>query len=228
MSARSIRRRSERESRRRAARAATAAIGAALVLAPSAGADILTVDVAGDGPVSTCDPGSCTLRDALYQAIFTTGGDDIVFAPAVTSITVSSGDIEISSAVSIIGPGEGALTIDANDASRIFDIDTAPDQPVSISGLTMVDGKSPGGPMGPYEYGGAIVSSDADLTLADVTISSSYATKAGPALAAFGDVSLTGVTITDNVSHYEAGGVHVFGDLTITDSTISDLSLIHI
>ena len=224
LSARSIRRRSERERSRRLRRRAL--IGAAAVsgaLAPAAHAATFNVDVPGDGPASVCGPGNCTLRDAIVEANSPShpGLDHITFDPSLSTVTLTAGSIPVTEALSIEGPGQAQLAVDANDASRIFNVYTSVDVPVSISGLSLVDGKSPGAPTGPYFDGGAIVSDGADLTIEDSTISSSYATAKGAAISSSGDLAITGSTITDNVSLYKAGGIYSGGDLTITDSSIT-------
>src|SRR5687767_10153054 len=120
MSARSIRRMNQRNARRRARRVAGAALGASLALVPAADAATFTVDSSADGPAGPCGLGNCTLRDALDQANSPAnpGLDQIAFAGTVTSITLTAGELPITTPVAIAAPGAAQVTIDANDASR--------------------------------------------------------------------------------------------------------------
>jgi hypothetical protein len=96
---------------RRAVRLA-ATIGSSLAISATWAATI---------PVSTCeDVGAGSLRDAVAKA----GDGDLVDASHLTcaTITLTSGEIPIAvDELTIAGPGMDALTIDASNASRIFD-----------------------------------------------------------------------------------------------------------
>ena len=96
---------------------------------PSAGA-ATTLHV-----TSTADSGAGSLRDVVGGA---SAGDTIVFDVTGT-ITLTSGHISIDDALTITGPGAGALTISGNDNSRVFNI---PSAAVTISGLTFAHGSS--------------------------------------------------------------------------------------
>jgi hypothetical protein len=101
-------------------------------------------------------PGS--LRQAVLDANAAPGADTINFSVSGT-IVLTSGQLGITDALTIVGPGAGNLTISGNANSRIFsvfenvaDICATPgsDFPVSISGLTLTNGlrnvvSSPGG-----------------------------------------------------------------------------------
>jgi streptogramin lyase len=97
------------------------------------------------------DSGAGSLRDAIAQANVATPPSMITFDPSVTgTILLTSGQINVGQAVSIVGPGSGVLTIDANANSRVFSIfqtDPAcpaldgPDYLVSISGLRLTNAR---------------------------------------------------------------------------------------
>ena len=96
---------------------------------------------------TTADSGAGSLRDAIAQANALPGADIVNFAVTGT-ILLTTGQIQISDALSIVGPGAGGLTIDANANSRIFSIFvTDPACPaldgtnylVSISGLRLTN-----------------------------------------------------------------------------------------
>src|SRR5262245_16782168 len=81
---------------------------------------------------NTTIDGLVTLREASQAAntdmavdVSTNGNgaDTIVFAGGLTgTIELSGSELLISSDVTITGPGSGTLTIDGNDASRIFNV----------------------------------------------------------------------------------------------------------
>jgi hypothetical protein len=86
---------------------------------PGAAANTYQVNTTGDpGP-----PGTLSLRQAITAANGSTG-ETIEFAAALvgSTITLASGQIDITTAMTIAGPGPGALTISGHHASRIFDI----------------------------------------------------------------------------------------------------------
>jgi hypothetical protein len=99
--------------------------------------------------MNNSDSGAGSLRDAIAQANGSAPPNSIHFDPGVTgSIVLTTGQIQISKAMSIVGPGAANLTIDGNASSRIFSIfvtDPAcptldgPDYLVSISGLRLTN-----------------------------------------------------------------------------------------
>src|SRR5438105_2454988 len=76
---------------------------------------------------SAADSGLGTLRDAIVAANKNAGADVIAFSPIVFipphTITLTSGELLISDALTIQGPGASLLTVSGNNASRVFDID---------------------------------------------------------------------------------------------------------
>ena len=89
-------RRRQRAERRRAVRrasiAAGAALGAGAIFAPGAQAANLEVDVLTDGAADGCDPGACTLRDAVAASNANGEADNITFAPGLSgAITLTAG-----------------------------------------------------------------------------------------------------------------------------------------
>src|SRR5438093_1185234 len=92
--------------------------------------------------LNTNDTGSGSLREAMGKAndlVNHPGLDTIVFDPgAFGTIKLLTGEIAVSDALIIAGPGGNKVIIDGNSASRIFNIDDGhsdTDSPVSISGL---------------------------------------------------------------------------------------------
>jgi hypothetical protein len=213
--------RSMRRARGRAFVAGAAALGAGAVFAPPASAGSLVVDTGGDGGDSSCDPGACTLRDAIDDANDFSGATTITFGSSVTGqITLETGFLPITYPVAIEGPGASVLTVSGDDNSKIFYAIEAGS--VSISGLTLTDGFS-------STHGGAIRSYGTDLTISDAVLAGNDAAQQGGAIWFTGaDESLLveRSTIAGNSAVFGGGitmnALDVEGDgSTITQSTIS-------
>lgn len=90
--------------------------------------------------LNTNDSGPDSLRAAITAADGTSG-DVIEFAPGLHgTITLTSGELDITSTMTIDGPGANNLTVSGNNASRIFNIGN--DATATISGLTVANGAS--------------------------------------------------------------------------------------
>src|SRR5262245_28102836 len=73
------------------------------------------------------DSGAGSLRQAVLDANAAAGADTIDFQTGLTgTITLTSGEIAISDAVSVHGPGASVLAVSGNNNSRIFNISPAP------------------------------------------------------------------------------------------------------
>ena len=227
MSARSVRRARERELRRESKRqgrlarkattAAGAAFGATALFAPGAEAANFTVNSLNDPGSGTCDATECTLREAIDAANANPDADVVTFASGLSgSITLTAGDIEITSDVEVQGPGADQLSVNGNATSRIFDIDGAGNQ-VSLSGLTVTNGRED------FD-GGAIVNDDADLTLINMVISNSVSGEDGGAIDSDdGSLIVERSVITGNEAAGSGGGIAAYDQsLSISASTVSD------
>ena len=211
--------------------ARVAAALAAVFAAGAAGAATLIVTTTADGSV----PGECTLRDALAAANTNTatagcaagdaGHDDIVFAPDVTgTIALTGGELEIVEEASITGPGASALTIDAQQASRIFSMTGDASLTTTLAGMTIANGRT----TADGDSGGAIKCLTA-LTLVDAVVTGS--STAGPNAPGGGLFTATTTLLTrstvsgnwtEGYGSIGGGVIVVFGLATLTDSTISD------
>lgn len=194
------------------------AVGA-LLAAGSASAATFTVS-------SLADSGPGTLRQAALDANATAGADTIQFQSGLTgTITLTSGDIDLTEAVTITGPGAGLLTVSGNDASRIFDIAATAEiaENFTITNLTVTSGATDG------EDGAGIRVSEDNLTLTDVVVSGNdvlNGSGGGISVAGYeGSLSINNSTITGNTSTIVGGGIAFMvydgGTLSITSSTIS-------
>lgn len=111
------------------------------------------------------DSGPGSLRQAVLDSNALFGLNPIVFLQGLSgTITLTSGEIAITSDAWIRGPGSSIITVSGNNASRIFNIDA---QRVSIEGLTLTAGSAPAG--------GAIDARVNSLALYDVHVTNSVA-----------------------------------------------------
>jgi|GEM_PF-871442 len=162
---------------------------------------------------------STTLRKALIEA--TAPGAVIRFSKAdfngqpSTAILLSNGELVIDNTVFIDASDIlGGITIDADGASRIFQI--LPDNIVSLNGLTLTGGAALA------NLGGAIYADRATLTLNDCTISNSTAAIGGGILVVDCDFALNRCVVSGNSSTFESGGIYLEGGTSIlTASTIT-------
>ena len=200
---------------RRTVLAAGAAIGAGGLVVPAA--DAATFEV-----TSLADGGPGTLRRAIADAEADPAHDTITFATGLSGQIDLLTPISISTPMTIEGPGADVITIGGNDSVNLFIIATATrGEPVTISGLTLTDGRS--------DNGGAILSFDADLTITDSVITGNTAVSGsgGGVFVANGGLTISGTRIADNSAGRYGGGVYYNGiwndpgTLHITDSVIS-------
>jgi CSLREA domain-containing protein len=178
-------------------------------LAPlRAGAATFTVN-------NTNDSGAGSLRQAILDANDegANPGADTIDATGVTgNITLTSGELAISSDITINGPTGGTLTVSGNNASRVFNITTGT---VALNDLTITGGNADLG-------GGIEKDGTGDLTLTDMTFSSNTTTGGGGALYVIaGHVTATNCSFTGNSSNF-AGAIYSAGTLDLGTCTISN------
>ena len=183
---------------------------ARLLVASAAFGWLASSDAAVITVTNTADSGAGSFRQAIADA---QENDTINFAPDVRgTIALMSGELLISKALTIQGPGANLLTIDAGNASRVLRID-AHGRAVSIFGLTFTRGQLAefSGPEG----GG--IRNDSNLTLTACTVSAcssvadfgSDAKGGGIYNAAGSSIQLVRCTLHGNVVH--GGGSFHFG-----------------
>jgi predicted outer membrane repeat protein len=197
-------------------------VAGALVLAPQAGA-VTTFHV-----INTDDAGTGSLRQAVDDANNNAGADIIVFdAGSAGTITLTTGEIDITDDVSITGLGAADSIVSGNNASRIFYIyNPAASLTVAISGLTMTDGYT-------VNDGGAIANWGNDLTLSSVVLIGNETTGTGGAIHSQYSASpntdrnapltIIDSEISDNTAGSSGGGLSLkeMGNVTITNTVIS-------
>ncbi len=186
----------------------------------------LVVDNVVDESDGDYSVGDLSLREAieLTNAYREDVIDSISFDPTVfgtpQTILLTLGQMEITDDVTINGLGADLITIDAQDASRIFDVDNGGGGliGVQISGLTLTGGLADASG---DDDGGAIFSRE-NLLLSSVIISGNEAGgDGGGVYRAAGTLTINDSTISHNVADSGAGIYMRFGTLNVADSTIS-------
>ncbi len=191
---------------------------------------VFTVTNLSDAPVA--NPGDLpgSLRQAIYDADHTPGADTIQFASGLSgTIDLTAGELPVTGVLSIQGPGAATLTIDAQNNSRIFDVNdgnSAKNVAVEIQGLTLTGGNASGSTF-PVSYGGAIFSYE-NLTVRNCVISGNHADSSGGGIFVNSDnggtTTIQNSTISGNTAASGGGIVastSYYGAVTIEDSTIS-------
>ena len=191
------------------------------------------------------DSGPGSLRQAILSA---SSGDTINFAPCLTAVTLTSGELVIHKNLTITGPGADRLTVRRGTnarAFRIFHI-TSSTVTVSISRLTISNGSVSADILCGCDGDGGGIRSSGVLTLTDCTISGNQAVgteflggTGGGVLNESGTMTITRCTISNNSAQYGTGSSGDFaagsgggianysgGSLTITNSTISGNSCV--
>ncbi len=177
------------------------------------------------------DAGPGSLRQAVLEANATAGADEIGFEAGLAgTIALTSGQIEVTEALTVTGPGTDKLTIDAQQNSRIFD---ASQQTMSLEliGLTLTGGNTAlatnGADGGAIRMDGPHTSPFAKLTVRDSIITGNQSSGRGGAIHVRGYVEFMGGAVSDNSAVGQGGGIfsYSFGadePLTkVTDSTVS-------
>ena len=130
------------------------------------------------------------------------------------TITLSGTQLELSDTsgtVTITGPAAG-VTVNGNNASRVFQID--PNVTASIAGLTITGGSAGNGDGGGLlNYG--------TTTLTNCTISGNSATNGGGLNNRDGTATLTNCTVTGNQAVNGAGTYNLGGTIALTNCTIN-------
>src|SRR6266478_989242 len=194
------------------------------------GTDIGAVELPGSFAVGTItvdnlnDSGAGSLRNAIFLAGICPDTNTIVFAPsAYGTISLTSGELLITSALSILGPGPTNVIINGNGSNRVFRI--APANTATIAGLTITNG------LAANSLGGGIYNDHSILTVSNCTISGNAGSGGGIANdGSSGSASLTVIASTLRGNHGDSSlGGAILNDgesggnatLTVISSTLS-------
>lgn len=203
-----------------------------LAALPALGATITVTSAADDG-------GAGELRAAIASAV---SGDTINFNLAYpATITLTKGDLTVTSSITIAGPGANNLAISGGGTSEILYVTGG--AVVNISGVTIENGSamSGGGIMnfastltltdsavvnntaGSYNGGGILSFDQATLILNRTTVSGNSSAGNGGGIASYQNASLTLInsTVSGNSATNGGGLISDGSTLTIVNSTIA-------
>jgi CSLREA domain-containing protein len=196
------------------------------------------VDAAPGNGVCETAPGNgvCTLRAAIQEANAWPGDDTITVPSGTYTLTIpgrgeylaATGDLDITSSITINGAGAGSTIIEAgtlgvggppDGIDRVFRVDGV--FTVNISGVTVRNGNVSSG-----NLGGGISNYLATLTITNSAFSGNSATLApvggsGGGISNNGTLIVMNSTFSGNSASISGGGIFNMGTLTITNSTFS-------
>jgi hypothetical protein len=211
---------------------ATLLCATCLALAGPAAANTFTVTTTDDD-VGTCDPGDCSVREALAAADVN-AGEDTVSIPAGHYV-LTQGELFTNSldTLNVVGHSARDTILDGNGASRVFD---AFDGTINMSHLTITGGVAPGDDPNAPGQGGGIYFDGQQMTLDHVAVvgnkASGQSDFGGQGGGIFGDeaVTITNSLIAGNTadgtgSNFSGGqGGGIFGNepLTLTNVTVAN------
>ena len=178
---------------------------------------------------NTLDSGKGSLR---YEIAHARKNAIIEFAPSLSgqTITLTSGELDITTGLTIQGPGAGQLTISGGKNSRVFDVNAS--AAVVLSGLTISNGVAHDR-TGVHDGDGGGLLNLSTLTLSGCVVSGNSVGEIiglnfGGGIYNAGTLTLTGCTISNNSAlgtFYTPGGVgggiYNAGTLTVSTSTVS-------
>ena len=170
---------------------------------------------------SNGDNGPGTLRDIINNSC---SGSVVTFDPSVVgTIALTSGELKITKAITINGPGANVLAISGNSLSRVFELAGT----INISGLTIKNGLSK--PDGTDFFGGmGVLVTSGTVNLTDSVITNNDATNSGNSQGGGVDneggiLTLSRCAVTNNTASFFGGGIYSegAGSTTILNSTIA-------
>ena len=152
-----------------------------------------------------------SLRAEVFLA---QNGDTVQFADGLQGqITLTTGEIAINHSIDIEGPGADVIQVSGNQNGRVFNV--AANQTVSISSLTMKDGKR----TSVDDYGGGIYNSGT-LTLNDCVVSDNTSIGRGGGAFNGSVLTLNDCIFINNTADQQGGGIWSNGPLTMNGSNI--------
>jgi predicted outer membrane repeat protein len=171
---------------------------------------------------TTADSGSGSLRQSILDAnanvpaIDTVTFDPAAFASAQT-ITLTTGELQATDSLNIVGPGANLLTINAGSSSRHFELDSlGPTGSFTFSGMTLTNGKL----TSIFDDGSAISDYDDNLSLTNMIFSGNTTQGNGGAVAIHqtGTLTVNGCGFTNNSTTFSGygGGIYAGSSTTVT------------
>ena len=168
-----------------------------------------------DVVTTLADSGTGSLRAALAAA---NSGDTIVFSSGLTGTISLASALTINQNVTIQGPGASNLTISGANQVGVFVVSSAVTNGI-ISGLTIANGNTEGGPGGGISNNGVLTVTNSSFN------DNSAGGNAGGAISNSGTFVVSGSSFTGNSSSSGdagvGGAIDNTGTLTVDNSTFS-------
>ena len=175
------------------------------------------------------DSGAGSLRQAIEDANALSGKDEIVFEDSLSggAIALTSGQLDITDALTVRGLGANEITVSGNNSDRVFFISDGSENliEVEVIGLTVTEGFRSFRGTGD---GGGIFNSE-NLTVRESVIADSFAQEGGAGISNQGNLNLVNSAVINNEVGggqipLGGGGIYNSGTATITNSTIANNS----
>jgi len=182
------------------------------------------VDVTPGNGICADASGNCTLRAAIQEANLLAGADTITLPAGLFQLALTgpgeeaaaTGDLDITSDLTITGAGATSTIIDGGGLDRVLDI--APNgAPVSvtINSLAIQNGTASGAP------GGAIRVNLGTVVLNDCRLNSNDTDANGGAINNAGNLTLNRCTLSANTASGNGGGLYNAATLALNNTTLS-------
>ncbi|HYQ78573.1 MAG TPA: right-handed parallel beta-helix repeat-containing protein [Solirubrobacterales bacterium] len=182
---------------------------ALLICAATASAETYTVTRADDPIPGACEPGDCSLREAVTASNNSEAVDDVIVIPASASPYVTNYEelaLPVNDEVTIRGAGANVVAIEGDAKNGLILI--APGRAVTIEGVTIRNSN------GAIQNGG-------DLTLRGVSIEHNEREAAGGGIQTNGPLRIESSYLGFNGTNGNSGGaIQANGDVTIVNSTV--------
>jgi hypothetical protein len=186
------------------------ALVALLLSAATASAQTYTVTRTDDPIPGTCDPGDCSLREAVMASNSSTGVDDVVAIPANPSPYVIQYEFlsfYISDETEVRGAGADQTVVKGDGLESIFAVGTG--IKATIAGLTITNGTS-------------AIQSNGELLVRGVSIEGIEWNGGTPGIITNGPLTVESSFIGYNRANtFTAGAIFANAPVTIVNSTIA-------
>jgi uncharacterized repeat protein (TIGR01451 family)/CSLREA domain-containing protein len=193
-----------------------ALVGLDVVVASPAEAATFTVTKVADTADGACDT-DCSLREAVIAANAISDADTITLPAGTYVLTITgededaaaTGDLDITSPLTINGAGSATTIVDGNDSDRVFDV-FGEELQVTLNGMTVQGGEQSGSNNVQDDGGGirvanALGGSDNTLTIRNSVVRDNHAGAGDGDSASGGGIFLSGDDDTLNLDNTKVG-----------------------
>jgi hypothetical protein len=173
--------------------------------------------LADDAGSAACDGNeACSLRSAVAQSNNLGAGDITVDTTQLSgsapwTAMLTNGVLELSSNITITGPGPDKFSVSGNNASSVFQVDSS--SVATISSLTVTNGNS--------STNGGGISNAGGLTIVGIAVTNNTAAQNGGGIYNTSGVAINFSTVSGNTAGGNGGGIETSNNFTLYDSTVS-------